>query len=269
MNPHVKELFDITGKVAIITGGAGWLGSAMSESLAQAGAKVVIVDYNGEAVDSVTSQFKKANLDVSGVVVDATQDKPIRECIDKVAADSGRLDILVNCIINPAPAELDEFTCEDLEKGYRNSIGYSIAAQQAATHMRKNGGGSIIHIGSMYGMVTSYPEVYEGLMSPASVTYSADKAAVIHITHFMAIYWAKHKIRVNCISPGPFPNPQKGMYVNNPKMAEFLKRLKQKTPLGRTGLPWELKGAVLFLASDASSYVTGQNIVVDGGWTVW
>ena len=269
MNPHTKELFDLTGKVAVVTGGAGWLGTAMTEALAQAGATVVIVDYNAKSVDRVVGQLKNDNLDVIGVVSDVMQDKPLRECIDKIAADCGRLDILINCAVVFTSAKLDEVTFEDLERSYRNSSAYAIAAQQAVTHMRKAGGGSIINIGSMYGLVTSYPKVYEGVSAPNPITYSADKAAVIHMTHYMAVFWAKDNIRVNCISPGTFPDRSKDIYVNNPKMSEFIERLNQKVPLGRVGQPWELKGAIVFLASDASSFITGQNIVVDGGWTVW
>ncbi|MBN2455989.1 MAG: SDR family oxidoreductase [Sedimentisphaerales bacterium] len=269
MDFHIKKLFDLSEKIAIITGGAGWLGTAMTEALAQAGAKVVIFDSNESALQDVVQKFKDNGLSVDGINCDVMQDKSLRDSIDKIASDSGRLDILVNCAVDPAPAELDEVTFEHLGKAYRNSSSYAIASQQAVKHMRKTGAGSIINIGSMYGIVTSYPEAYEGLTAPNAITYSADKAAVIHMTRYMAIFWAKDNIKVNCISPGPFPNSKKKMYDENPKFSELLDRLRKKVPIGRIGQPWELKGAVVFLASDASSYITGQNIVVDGGWTVW
>ena len=139
-----------------------------------------------------------------------------------------------------------------------------IAAQQAAIHMRKVGGGSIINIGSMYGIVSHYPDVYENISKPLDVTYTAGKAAIIHMTRHMAVYWAKNNIRVNCISPGPFLQgdaPQ--------RMPELVERISRKVPMGRFGQPWELKGATAFLASEASSFMTGHNIVIDGGWTIW
>ena len=269
MSHSINELFSLKGKVALITGGAGWLGSLMSEALAEAGAKVAIVDYNAEAVEKVTTKFNEAGLDTVPVVADIMQEDSIRQCVDKVAEDCGRLDILINCALLGAPVEINKATIEDYEKGYRNSSAYAICAQQAVKHMRKLGGGSIINIGSMYGMVTSYPEVYEGFCAPNSMTYSSDKAAVIHMTHYMAVYWAKDKIRVNSISPGAFTNTSKMMYTAQPGIEDYLKRLDSKIPLGRSGEPWELKGAIVFLASNASSFVTGHNLVVDGGWTVW
>lgn len=272
MSRNVKDLFDLTGKVAVVTGGSGWLGTEFSEALAQAGAKVVVVDYNAESLEAMVLQFKNDGLDAVGVAADIIgSEKSIRECIDKIAADCGRLDILVNCALDfsKSSAELDQITGEHFEKGFRNSTSYAIASQQAVKHMRKVAGGTIINIGSMYGMVTSYPKVYKDVAAPNPVTYSADKAAVIHMTRYMAVFWAEDNIRVNSICPGPFPNKDRKEFADNPQMSKFVERLDEKVPLGRTGKPWELKGAVTFLASDASSYITGQNIVVDGGWTVW
>lgn len=270
MNPHIKELFDLTGKVAVVTGGAGWLGSYLTEALAQAGAKVVIIDYNKEVLEKTVDKFKSDGLDVVGIEGDIISDEQsIRECIDRVVADCGQLDVLVNCAVIQVGAELDKASLKDFETAFSNAGAYAIVAQQAVTHMRKVGKGVIINLGSMYGIVTSYPDVYEGITAPASITYSAQKAAVIHSTRYMAVYWAKDNIRVNCLCPGAFPNRDNKAYEDNPKMPEFMQRLDKKTPLGRTGQPWELKGAVVFLASDASSFMTGQELVIDGGWTTW
>jgi gluconate 5-dehydrogenase len=142
---------------------------------------------------------------------------------------------------------------------------YFIAAQQAVRHMRRQGGGgSIINNASMYGLVASYPDAYEGLDVNSPPNYHAVKGAVIHLTRHLAVYWAKDRIRVNAISPGPFPHDHVSTHQD-----EFLRRLTTKVPLGRMGAPHELKGAAVFLASEASSYMTGQNIVIDGGWTAW
>ena len=116
-------------------------------------------------------------------------------------------------------------------------------------------------LGSMYGMVGSYPEAYEGIGPASPAAYHVLKGGIIHLTRHLAVYWAKSRVRVNCLSPGPFPGPAAA--------AEMVERLKTKSPMARVGEPHELKGALLFLASDASSYVTGQNLVVDGGWTAW
>jgi len=116
-------------------------------------------------------------------------------------------------------------------------------------------------IGSMYGQVASYPEVYEGIGPSSPVAYHALKGGIIHLTRHLAAYWAKDAVRVNCLSPGPFPAPGCSQ--------ELLERLEAKTPMGRIGQPHELNGALLLLASDAGSYITGHNLVVDGGWTSW
>ena len=265
MGSKNSNLFDLSNRVAIVTGGAGWLGSAIVESLAQAGAYVVIVDVKQDAIDAALASLTQQGLAVCGICSDVMQDAPLRACIDKVAADHKRLDIIVNCAyVGPVP-KLDDVQFEDIDKGLHNGpSAYCIAAQQAAKHIRNTGGGSIINIGSMYGMVTGYPDVYEGIASPSSIVYQAGKAAIIHMTRYMAVYWAKDNIRVNCISPGPFLQgdiPQ--------RMPEFARRVSAKVPMGRYGRPDEIKGAAVFLASDASSFMTGQNIVIDGGWTVW
>lgn len=124
--------------------------------------------------------------------------------------------------------------------------------------------GSIINIASMYGVVASYPDAYDELPVNSPPDYHALKGSLVHLTRHLAVYWAKYNIRVNAISPGPFPKPQVRQNI-----AGFIPRLEEKVPLGRMGNPEELKGAVILLASDAGSYITGQNLLIDGGWTAW
>lgn len=117
-------------------------------------------------------------------------------------------------------------------------------------------------LGSMYGIVGSYPEAYQDICAASPVAYHALKGGIIHLTRHLAVYWARDGVRVNCLSPGPFPNLDR-------VPDGLVERLEQRSPMGRMGVPSELKGAVVFLASDASSYMTGQNMVIDGGWTAW
>jgi len=125
----------------------------------------------------------------------------------------------------------------------------------------RGAGGSIVLVGSMYGVVGSYPDAYAGVAPASSVAYHALKGGIVQMTRHLAAYWAADAIRVNCLSPGAFPKDDAS--------PEMVRRLAGKVPMKRMGRPWELKGALLFLASDASSYVTGQNLLVDGGWTAW
>jgi NAD(P)-dependent dehydrogenase (short-subunit alcohol dehydrogenase family) len=132
-------------------------------------------------------------------------------------------------------------------------------------HLRaRQAPGSIINIASMYGVVASYPSAYEGLPSISPPNYHALKGGVVHVTRHLAAYWAKYNIRVNAIAPGAFPKAE-----TNEQIPGFITRLEEKVPLGRMGRPEELKGIVVLLASDAGSYITGQNLLVDGGWTAW
>lgn len=262
LEPTLRELFDLTGKVAIVTGGAGYLGTAMCEALADAGARVVVASRNLAKCEVLAKKLGSYHL---GLRLD--QDKPdsISALIEETVKRMGRIDILVNNAYSGPLPSIDTATPEDMDRSLHTGVtGYFLLAREAARHMREVGGGSIINIASMYGLVASYPEVYVGMTVKSPPNYHAVKGAVIHLTRHLAVYWAKDGIRVNAISPGPFPHDS--LRQANP---EFINRLKAKVPMGRMGEPWELKGAVVFLASRASSYVTGQNIVVDGGWTAW
>ena len=264
-NRTLKELFDLTGKAALVIGGTGYLGSAMSEALAEAGAQVAIGSRSKERSHAAVERLSGGADTNLGLECDASDEGCIRRCVDQVADHFGRLDVLVNSVVGGTPADIDSATQQDLEESLAvNLIAPFVASQQAVVHMRALGGGSIIHISSMYGLVSSYPQVYEGVDNSSPPAYHAAKGGLIHLTRYQAVYWAKDKIRVNCISPGPFPRP-----IQYDGRAEFLRRLAARVPLGRTGVNWETKGAVVFLASEASSFVTGHNLVVDGGWTAW
>ena len=174
-----------------------------------------------------------------------------------------KIDILVNNGLEGVDDDLTEITFAEFHRHQGNNAGYFELARHVHDHavsMRYSA--SIINLGSMYGQVGSYPDSYQGVCSASSVAYHTLKAGTVHLTRHLAVYWAKQNVRVNCLSPGPFPNPDKAP-------PELIARLEERTPMGRVGQPWELKGAVVFLASDASSYLTGQNLVVDGGWTAW
>jgi gluconate 5-dehydrogenase len=172
------------------------------------------------------------------------------------------VDVLVNNGNEPLAADWTTVTAEDFSRQLGNAAGYFVLSKLVRDHAVERGAAaSVILLGSMYGVVGSYPDAYAGVSSASPVAYHALKGSIIQMTRHLAVYWAKDRVRVNCLSPGPFPGER--------VPEELVRRLGQKSPLGRMGRPEEIKGAVVFLASEASSYVTGQNLIVDGGWTAW
>jgi NAD(P)-dependent dehydrogenase (short-subunit alcohol dehydrogenase family) len=175
---------------------------------------------------------------------------------------AGRIDVLVNNGHEAQPNDWTTVKAEQFDRQLSNATGYFELARLTRQHaVERNAPASIVMLGSMYGLVASYPDAYEGICSASPVAYHTLKGGIIHMTRHLAAYWASDRVRVNCLSPGPFPSPK--------VPAAMVDRLCTKLPMRRMGLPFELKGAVVFLASDASSYLTGQNLVVDGGWTAW
>ncbi|NLC59016.1 MAG: SDR family oxidoreductase [Armatimonadetes bacterium] len=262
MEPTLRQLFSLEGKVALVTGGAGVLGSAMCRALAQAGARVAVASRNLDHCQHLAEALGPAHF---AVAIDLASEASVRAGIDQVVAHAGRLDVLVNNGYRGPTPRQDEATAVEFDYSLTVGVtGQFVAAQQAARHMRANGGGSIINVASMYGLVASYPEVYEGLEYTSPPNYHAVKGALIQLTRHLAAYWARDGIRVNCLSPGAFPHAP--LRQQSP---EFIRRLEERVPLKRVGEPHELMGAVVFLASEASSYCTGHNLVVDGGWTIW
>ena len=262
---NVMDLLSLKGKVAIVTGASGWLGSAMSRALAEAGARLVVTSRNTEQAEAFADSLPgEGHL---GLGFSQGDTDTIPGFVADVVARMGQIDILVNNAYGGAPAKIDTATAEDFDQAYHVGVtSYFILARDVALHLRERGApGSIVNIGSMYGVVASYPEAYEGLGINSPPNYHGLKGGIVHLTRHLAVYWAKDNIRVNCLSPGPFPK----MPQIDDSHPGFIPRLEQKVPLGRMGRPEELKGLILLLASDAGSYITGQNILVDGGWTAW
>ncbi len=259
----VQRLFDLSGRVALITGASGYLGSDLAAALAEAGCRVVVASRDPKkaraAAEKLAGPEKGRHV---GVTIDQLDDESIERGFADAASAAGAIDILVNNGQASLSADWRSVTAEQFTSQLANATGYFLLARLLRDHAVDRGApASVIMLGSMYGMVASYPEAYEGVQPASPAAYHALKGGLIHLTRHLAVYWAKDGVRVNCLSPGPFPAP--GV---SPVLIE---RLEGHSPMGRMGKPYELKGAVVFLASDASSYVTGQNLVVDGGWTAW
>ena len=259
----MNDIFNLENKVAIVTGGSGHIGSEFSKALAEKGASLIVSSRYLEKAESFINSLNGEHL---ALELDLTNEDSINKFFDRALNFKGKIDILVNNAVNLTAHNIDNATKDDFFNAFDSSVysHYILARKSREVMLKNNSNGSIINIASMYGLVGSYPEVYKDLPFGSPPAYHAVKSSIIHLTRHLAVYWAKDNIRVNCISPGAFPNIQDGK-----DWAEFVKRLKSKIPMNRVGNPKELQGALLLLASDAGSYITGQNIIVDGGWTSW
>jgi NAD(P)-dependent dehydrogenase (short-subunit alcohol dehydrogenase family) len=266
MSTSPSELFSLSGRTAFLSGAGGHLGTAIATALAEAGAHVILNGRTEAPLRELESSLSNQGHRVSLACFDVTDTGAAQELFDSVDA----LDILINNAYAGRTGTLDSATSQDFRDAYEVSV---VAANElirlARPHLRKaastrTGGASVINIASMYGVVSPDPSIYgtSGQNNPPH--YGAAKAALLQLTRYAAVHLAAEGIRVNAISPGPFPRPE--VAEVNPSLHESLRK---KTPMGRIGRPEELAGAVIFLASDAASYVTGANIPVDGGWTAW
>jgi 2-deoxy-D-gluconate 3-dehydrogenase len=269
-----KDWFDITGKVIIITGGAGLLGSQYTQALSQAGANTVVADINEEAAEKVAFGVKGAKA--IAITVDVTNPASTQDMVERTLKVFGRLDGLVNnAALDPKfePKHESEHTyafetypLKLWNQGIAvNLTGMFLCAQAVAPAMLSQGKGVIVNISSMYGLVGPDQRLYERDDPDAPrtykpVIYSVTKSAVLGFTRYLAAYWAGKGIRVNALTPGG---------VFNDHDEEFVQRYNWRTPLGRMARKDEYCGALIFLLSEASSYMTGANLLVDGGWTTW
>jgi NAD(P)-dependent dehydrogenase (short-subunit alcohol dehydrogenase family) len=262
--PSIQQLFDLSGRIALITGASGHLGQSMANALAEAGARVVVASRElatGKNTAAALAGAEKGNH--LAVTMDHMDEQSIDRGFEEAVALAGQIDILVCNGHEPLGADWRSVSAEQFTRQLRNATGYFLLARKARDHAANRAApASIVMVGSMYGVVGSYPEVYQEIgVSANPVAYQALKGGIVQMVRHLAVYWAEDKIRVNCLSPGPFPSPSVSTKLVN--------KLEARVPMGRMGKPHELKGALLFLASDASSYVTGQNLLIDGGWTAW
>lgn len=266
-----NKLFDLQGKTIVITGGAGYLGSAMSDALASYGADLFILGRDTQKNRDKAKELKnKYDLPFCECYpFDMTDGAMIRETFESIKKNTGKIDVLINnAYFMGSSQKLEDYTIEDWNKGIDGTINSVFRVTQAVLpYMIEQKSGNIINIASMYGMVSPDMSIYggggaeSGENNPAN--YGVGKAAIIQFTKYVACVYGETGIRSNAISPGPFPNKE------TQKMEWFIHNLEKKVPLKRIGDPKDLKGIIVFLASDASRYVNGQNIAVDGGWTVW
>ncbi|MBI4905072.1 MAG: SDR family oxidoreductase [Acidobacteria bacterium] len=264
----VWDLFSLKGRVAIVTGGAGRLGSQMCDALAEAGAHLVVASRDGDKCRRKADALSASHAEAIGLSLDHTDRASADAMVAAVMEKYGRIDVLVNNAYTGAAQRFEEMTAGEFEAALRGGItGTFVCSQAAATIMKQQQSGVIVNLGSIYGLVSPDQRIYgkSGLNSPCN--YAPAKAGIIQFTRYLATYLAPHGIRVNCLTPGGFYDAG---FQSRPEYDEvFVKNYSYKTPLGRMGNPTDLKGAIVYLASDASAYVTSHNLVVDGGWTAW
>ena len=258
-------MFDLSGKVALVAGGAGYLGRPVCKALAQQGAAVVAADLVDAQVRQAVGEIEAvgAGVRAKGMVMDIGDERAVRAVVDQTVRDFGTLDICVNSTCKSIGKLVEEIDGEEFDAAnHVNITGAFFLARESGRVMKR--GGSIIIFSSMYGQVAPDPGIYFPPMKPNPIEYGVAKAALIHMVKYLAAYWGTRGIRVNGIAPGPFPHPD-----TQQEDPAFIRRLDKKVPLGRIGRQNETAGAVVFLASEESSYVTGQTLAVNGGWTIW
>ena len=277
---HAPDLFRLDGRVALITGGAGLLGRRYCEALLQAGARVVIGDLDGVGATRLAAELSPNGA--LGYELDVTDPDSVRGAVKAGVSAFGRLDILINNAaltvrggsqrLSPADyfAPFEDYKLEVWDQAVRTNLtGMLLCAQAAGRQMlaQASPGGVIVNVASTYGVVAPDQRLYEGVTSPYAetgfntpVSYAVTKTAVLGLTRYLATYWGSKNIRVNALTPH-------GVFDNHD--AAFVRNFVYRSPLGRMARNDEYRGALLFLVSDASSYMTGANLIVDGGWTAW
>jgi NAD(P)-dependent dehydrogenase (short-subunit alcohol dehydrogenase family) len=258
----ILDRFSLKGRVALVTAGAGPLfGRSISTALAEAGATVCTASRSLERNEHFAEQMQSQGLDVHGLALDLEDITSIERLHDQVRQRFGRLDVLVNSALarEGHVGRFEDQTPESWQHAAQGDFaGLFRQCQLAVETMKQQGSGSIINIGSIYGVVANDPTIYAGTDMVQPPTYNFMKAGLIHFTRYLAAYYGRFGIRANAISPGGYFNDQP---------AAFVEAYTDRVPLGRMMGHEDLQGAVVFLASDASAYVTGINLMVDGGWT--
>ena len=256
----ILDKFSLKGRVALVSGGSGpQFGSSISEALAEAGATLITASRSLERNEAGAESLKSQGYNAHAMQMDITDLESIESLAAGINERFGRLDVLVNSALAIKGGGFEEQTPESWAFGAQgNMVGLFAMCKAFVPKMVEQGGGSIINISSIYGVVANDPTLYEGTDMRQPPDYTFVKAGMINFTRYLANYFGKHGVRANCICPG-------GYDCGDPE--PFVKNYTKRVPIGRLLDNEDIKGAVVFLASDASVYVTGHALMVDGGWT--
>lgn len=255
--PNGLHIFDLTGKTALVTGGGRGLGRTMAVALASAGANLVLVGRTPADLESAAQEIEAQGRRAHVITADVTVPEQVEAMTAEAIRRAGHIDILVNNAGMNIRKPVLEYGVDDWDQVLGlNLRGYFLVARAVGRHMVERGYGRVINVTSILAAI--------GL--PNQAAYASSKGAITQLTRVMAIEWAPHGVTVNCIGPTYFETDLTRPLYQDPERKHFIE---SRTPMGRWGQPEELNGAVIFLASDASRFITGQTIFVDGGWLAW
>jgi NAD(P)-dependent dehydrogenase (short-subunit alcohol dehydrogenase family) len=262
-NRTMTDLFSMKGRVAIVTGGGTHLGTAFTEAMAELGAHVYIASRRVELCEQTAASLRERSLDVTALACDVTDEASVNSLVDQVMEKEGRIDVFVanaggsKTTAHPPHGKIDEFR-QSLEQNLTSTY---ICAQAAGRVMIAQKSGSIITLGSIASRLASDPRIYNENFKRSGAPYMAAKAGVLTLTKALAAEYSPHGVRVNCICPGQIPTE----LVDKDQVEKF----RTMNAFHRTGLAEDIKGACALLASDAGKWITGTDILVDGGWSIW
>jgi gluconate 5-dehydrogenase len=265
MSKSLQQMLSLNGKTAVVTGGAGYLGTAMCETLAELGANLVLASRDKEKCERKAAELEQqfGTIRAVGLGVDLLKKGAAPAFIEEVHKHFSAIDILVNNAWSGNKNSWESISEDDWNYDIDMSLNSVFRLTKAAFEDLKQSRGVILNIASMYGHIGPDYRIYDGKEFANPPSYGAAKAGVLQFTRYLASFLSPHGIRVNALSPGAFPHPP------TQKHEVFMQKLGSKNPMNRIGQPDELKGAVALLCSDAGSYITGQNLCVDGGWAIW
>ncbi len=257
-------MFDLAGKTILVAGGAGYLGLPSCRLMASLGANICIADIDEARLAEAETAVRAAGPgEVLTIKLDIGDEESILDCVRACTERFGAIGGLVNATFGSTGKRFADLTAEDFDRASRlNLTGSFLLARAVAKHMAA--GGSIVLYASMYGLVAPKPDNYPEGMAPNPIEYGAGKAGIVQMVRYMAGHYGRQNIRVYAVAPGPFPHRQ-----TQKASPDFIARLERSTMLGRIGRQEEMAGPTAFLLSDAASYVTGQCLAGDGGWTAW
>ena len=277
MSDKLREIFDISNKFILLTGSCGFFGRYISKTFLEVGAKVILLNRSARLLDQVKEYRRTFGKNmVFGFQVDFYKRKELEDTLREVTRKFD-IDVVINNAydlskktgFNTSKGHLENSTYNQWKSAFESGVYWAVLTTQiVGEQFKKKKKGSIINISSMYGAVSPNPKLYEGTEIFNPPTYSVNKAGIVALTRYTASFWGKYGVRCNAILPGPFSNVESEGSNSISSDDPFLERLKENTVLNRIGHPNDLRGLLIYLACDASSFMTGQAIRIDGGWTV-